>query len=41
MSHLRIDDYLAGIAALALIFAVVQVALYAGRHHNDAPQRKD
>jgi hypothetical protein len=32
MSHFRIDDYVAGIAALLLIFAVVQVALYAGRH---------
>jgi hypothetical protein len=41
MTHIKIDDYLAGITALALIFAVVQVALYAGRHRHDAPPRKD
>jgi hypothetical protein len=42
MSHFRIDDYVAGIAALLLIFAVVQVALYAGRHARVRdPEHKD
>ncbi len=41
MSHFRIDDYIAGVAALLLIFGVVQVALYAGRHRGDPPAHKD
>ena len=41
MSHLAIDDYIVGVTAFLVIFAVMQVALYAGRHRGGAPARKD